>query len=278
MGPAAHARDPVRGLQRRHPRPRRVGVVVEGDREADGHLQGREVAPDIRRMAPQGVERVADLLGSPGGIPRIGVGRDGPQRLAPAGPADEDREVLLDGARGADCVVERVDRAPVIEPLAVEQAPHQRHGLLQAIQPLAGPTPEVDAEGVVLTLEPGPADAEDRPSARHMVQGRRQLGREAWVAERVGPHHQAEPDPFGQRPEAGHQGPALQDRLLPRAEDRKEMVPRPDRVPPVCLGVEGRVPECGPGGRLGPELKTEAHSWTPVSRGDRGRRRCRAGS
>ena len=54
---------------------------------------------------------------------------------------------------------------------------------------------EVDAEGVVLALEPGAADAEHGPAARDVVERRGELGGEPGVAERVGPDHQPETDP-----------------------------------------------------------------------------------
>ena len=50
-------------------------------------------------------------------------------------------------------------------------------GLVEPVQPLADAGPEVDPEGVVLALEPGAADAEDRPAARDVVQRRRRASR-----------------------------------------------------------------------------------------------------
>ena len=71
--------------------------------------------------------------------------------------------------------------------------------LVEPVEPLAEAGPEVDPERLVLALEPGAADAEDGPAARDVVEGRRELGRQPRVAERVGADHQPEPDPARDR-------------------------------------------------------------------------------
>ena len=60
------------------------------------------------------------------------------------------------------------------------------------------PRAEVEPEGVVLALEPAAAETEDEPAARQVVDGRRELGGQPRVAERVGADEQAEPDAAGQ--------------------------------------------------------------------------------
>ena len=52
------------------------------------------------------------------------------------------------------------------DPLPVEQAADQHRGLVEAVQPLAEPRSEVDAESLMLAVEPAPAETEgprDRP-------------------------------------------------------------------------------------------------------------------
>ena len=96
----------------------------------------------------------------------------------------------LDRARLAQGVAHRVARPVVTELLAVEQAAHQHDRLVQPAEALAGARPEIDAERLVLPLEPRAADAEHGPAVRDMVQGRGELGGQARVAERVRPDHQ----------------------------------------------------------------------------------------
>jgi hypothetical protein len=225
-------------------------------------------------------EGVADLLDRAGRVPAIGALGDGPERLAPARPADEDRQVGLDRPGLADRVVECVDGPVVRDALPVEEPSQQHDRLVEAIEPFAESRAEVDAEGVVLALEPRPADAQHGPAVADVVEGRRELGGQAGVAERVGPDHQAQPNARGQRAEPGKGRPALEDRLFPRAEDRKQVIPCPDAVPVGVLGCQGSVPEGRPVGRLGPELEPEPHAdGSPgLSRGARGRDRSRSGS
>ena len=73
----------------------------------------------------------------PARVPGVGPQRDGPERLLRPGAADQDRQVRLDRARRAQRVVERVEAALVAEPLAVEQAAHEHHRLVEPVEPLA---------------------------------------------------------------------------------------------------------------------------------------------
>ena len=172
-------------------------------------------------------------------------------------PADEDGQVLRQRAGGQQGVVEPVEPARVAEALAVEQAAHDLDGLVQPVETLAHGRPEVDPEGLVLPREPGPADPEDRPPAGHVVQRRRELGRVTGVAEGVRPDHQPHAHPRGPRRDRAHREPALQDRLLPRPEDRVQVVPGPDGVPAGFLGGDCCPDESGPVRRLAPELGPE---------------------
>ena len=82
-------------------------------------------------------------------------------------PADHDRQAALDGTRLDQRVVHPVRGALVVRDLlAVEQPPQEPHRLVEAVEPLPEARSEVDPEGLVLALEPGAADAEDRPAAR----------------------------------------------------------------------------------------------------------------
>ena len=60
--------------------------------------------------------------------------------------------------------------------------------------------------------------------------------REARVAEGVRADEQAEPDPLGRLGDGGERRVALEDRLVGVAEDRLEVVPRPDVVVAEPLG------------------------------------------
>ena len=155
----------------------------------------RSSRPDRRaRLAQDGVGG-GERRGRPVRVPQVGVPGDHRDRLARPGAADEDRQPRLDRPRLADGVGHRVVPALVGDALAVEQAPDQRHGLAEPVEPLAEPAPELEAERVVLPFEPAAADAEDRPPAADVVERRGQLGREPGVAERVGGDEQAQANP-----------------------------------------------------------------------------------
>ena len=170
------------------------GVVAQDDVEAERLLDRPEVAPDLGAMALQRLQRIGDLVHRARRVPGVGALGDDPQRLLAAAAADEDRQVGLDRSRFAQRVVHRVARSLVGHALAVEQSAHQHDGLVQPAEPLTRARAEVDAEGVVLALEPGAADAEHRAAGRDVVERRGELGGDTRVAERVGADHQAEPD------------------------------------------------------------------------------------
>ena len=224
-------------------------------------------------MHGEDVQVALDGVDVAAGVPRIGVARDRPEGLLGAAAADEDRHVGLHRARLAQRVLECVEAALVGHELAVEQAAHERDGLLELVQSLAHTRAEVDAERLVLALEPGAADAQDRAPVRDMVQRHRELRRDARVAERVRPDHEAQPDALRDRRNGRQEFPALEDGLLPRPLDGEQMVPGPDRVPACRLCCEGRVPELRPGGGLGPQLQPEldAGHRAPTPRDGRGR-------
>ena len=68
---------------------------------------------------------------------------------------------------------------------------------------------------------------------------------EARVAERVGPDEQPEPRPLGRHAAAARARPALEDRLVRVAEDRVEVVPRPEVVVAEPVDALGGVEHLG---------------------------------
>src|SRR3970282_1372248 len=96
------------------------------------------------------------------------------------------------GGWRADGVAQGVEASLVRDALTVEQATDEANRLVEPVQSLAEARAEVEPKGVVLPLDPAPAEAEDRPSVAHVVQGGGQLRRQAGVAEGVGTDQQAE--------------------------------------------------------------------------------------
>ena len=147
--------------------------------------------------------------------------------------------------------------------LAVEEAAHRPDRLVEPVQALAEARPELDPVGPVLGLHPRAADAQDRPAAADVVEGRRGLGHDPWVAERVGADEQPEAGPLGLRRPRGERRPALEDRLVGVAEDRVEVVPRPEVV--VAEAIDQLWPHPGiqarrsPGSRAG--CRASGRSW-----------------
>ena len=103
---------------------------------------------------------------------------------------------------------------PVEGPVVV--APHLAHdlqGLLEPLEPL-GQRRERHAEGAVLALVPGRADAEGGPPAGEHVEGRHDLGEQAGVAVGHAGHQQLQLDRRGVRREEAERGVALEHRVL----------------------------------------------------------------
>src|SRR4029078_7691353 len=75
-----------------------------------------------------------------------------------------------------------------------------------------------------------------------------------------------DPHPCRARADRHQDRPALEDRLLPRPEDREEVIPGPDRVPACGLGGQTGVAPLGPGRLLRPELGPELHRHASRSR------------
>ena len=62
------------------------------------------------------------------------------------------------------------------------------------------------------------------------------LADETRIPERVRPDEQPEPDALRRLGEGGKRRIALEDRLVRVAEDRVQVIPRPERVVPELLG------------------------------------------
>ena len=92
-----------------------------------------------------------------------------------------------------------------------------------------------------------------------MVDGRRELGGQAGVAERVGRHEQPEPGAAGDRRHGRERRPALQLRVGRVALVGEQVVVQPDRIPAGRLGRKTGVAEGWPGRLVGPERRAELH-------------------
>ena len=107
------------------------------------------------------------------------------------------------------------------------------------------PSPNARPYASCSVLEPGAADAEDRASAGDVVEGRRHLRGERRLAERVRPDHQSDPDPLRGLGPGGQRQPALEDRTVGAADDRVEVVPRPERVVAEAVGAAAGFEQAG---------------------------------
>ena len=163
--------------------------------------------------AQHGVVR-GDRVGLAVGVPQVGVRGGRPQRLARPRPTDEDRQPRLDRTRPAERIGHLVEPALVGHGLAVEQPADEPDRLVEPVEALPEPAAEIDAERVVLPLEPAAAEAEDRATARDVVERRGELRGQARVPERVGTDQQAESDAFRER------GDRRRASTSPRALDR----------------------------------------------------------
>ena len=147
----------------------------------------------------------------------------------------------------------------------MEHPAHDRQRLAEPAQPLREAVTELDAVGLVLGLEPGATDAEDRPAAGDVVERRRHLGGERRFAERVGADHQADPDPLGGLGPGGQRQPALEDRAVGAPDDRIEVVPRPQRVEAEAIGASSGFEETRPVGVLVPAQGAKSDVGHPPS-------------
>ena len=262
-----------------------IGVVVaDDDRVAHGLLDRCRCRARRRRSARPG----SRACPAP---PRPSLRRSRRRRGAPRSATSSSARTRRRGSAdapgsgaAADRVVERVEPALVAEPLAIEQPAHEHDRLVEPVETLAEAGAEVDAVTRRARARTRRHRSREPPDRPRRGRGSSRAWRSARVPERVRPDHQAEPDLRRQRPERVEHGPAFEDRLLPRAEDGHQVVPRPDRIPAGLLGREGRVAETRPIGLLRPELEPELRvmvrwSWMLVARNRKLIRswRCEAG-
>ena len=169
------------------------------------------------------------------------------------------------GARQQDQVVELVVAVRLAgDGAAVEQRAHGRRGLVHPVQALAEAAAELDPVGLVLRLEPGPADAQDRPPVAQVVERGGQLGGETGIAEGVGADQQAKPHALGDLGPGGQAHPSLEDRLQRVAEDRVQVVPGPEMVVAELVDPARGVLVRRPVGGLVPEQARRAAHRSPI--------------
>ena len=168
---------------------------------ADEHRPDARRPLDLGRVAPNGLAVLQQhgLLVPHGGdasahVVHVAVLRDQLERHLLAAAADADRQVRLDRQRKVPGSLRVVVVAPRRGLGPVEHAAHDRQRLAQPAKPLRKSRPELEPEVLVLLSEPGAADPEDRAAAADVVERRRHLRGERRRAERVGAHHQADPD------------------------------------------------------------------------------------
>src|SRR5205085_8751940 len=95
--------------------------------------------------------------------------------------------------------------------------------------------PELVAVLVVVALEPPGADAEDEPASAQVVDRACHVGEELRVPVGVAGDEHAEARPARLAGHRGEQRPAFEVRPVRLAEQRVEVVPRPDRVDPELV-------------------------------------------
>ena len=247
--------------------PGRLGLApVRSDHrvEVHGPLHIAVIAAGSHARGTEQFRRRGHLLRPTVRVPHVGGAGDQRQRLLRARPADQNGQPRLDRPRCADRAVEAVEAALVGDLLAVEQPADQRHGLGQAVQPLAEAGPEVEAERGVLALEPARADTQDRPPARHVVHGGGHLGHEAGVAQGVRADHQAQPGPRRDRGDGRQGGPALELGVRPVGLVGEQVVVDPQVVEARCLRPQDGLAQGRPVRALDPERRPESHRRHPL--------------
>src|SRR5262249_17317642 len=133
-------------------------------------LDLRLVAADLLAPAAKHLVLLSDALDAAARVPRVGVLRDGVERLPLARAADQDRQALLEGRRIVPDALRAVEAATGARLLLVEHPMHQLDRLVEPVEPLARALAERDPEGRVLGLEPRAADAEVGAAARNVVE------------------------------------------------------------------------------------------------------------
>ena len=123
-----------------------------------------------------------------------------------------------------------------------------------------GELSELDSQPLVLGLEPGAADPEDRAPVADVIEGGDHLRHRRRVAERVRTDHQPDRGALGGLGPGcqGHVG--LEDRSVVVADDRVEVIPGPQGVEAEAVGPDARLAQVGPGRVLVPAVRAELHA------------------
>jgi drug/metabolite transporter (DMT)-like permease len=224
-----------------------LGVNPAEDRLLDGVV----VAPLGVAVRAEHVELVADVRHRRAEqVARVGVLRDQAQGLLLPSPADEDRRARrLQRPRDADRLRQLVVLALVG---AVVVAPHLLADLQRLLEPLEplGDRRVRHAEGAVLALVPGRADAEHRPAAGQHVEGGDDLGEQTRVPVGDPADKQAEPQPLGLGGDEVQHRVALEHRVARGREvlHLEVVVHRGEPAEPGLLGRDRGVADRGPQG------------------------------
>ena len=180
-------------------------------------------------------------------------------------PPIHDGQVVLDGPWMDAQVVEGVAAVRARHLAPVEQRSQRRCGLRQPVESLAEAAPEVDAERLVLELEPGTADACDGPAAADVVDGRDALGGEPGIPERVGTDEEPQSRAFRRLGDRGERRVPLEDGLVRITEDGVDVVPGPQVVEPELVGPHRRIEEARPVAGLTPQVQPELDIRHPTT-------------
>ena len=128
-------------------------------------------------MPVEGLQLARDVLGLGDQVRLVGVLGNHAQRLALATPADHHRDPRH-GRRDVEGVTDLVAVAGEGHPLAAQHRDDDLQGLLELLEAI-GERAELDAEGIVLELEPPGSDAQLGAAAGDDVEGRDRL-RGSW--------------------------------------------------------------------------------------------------
>ena len=253
---SAPARPARAGAPRSAPRPldrRRRGrrrPLARGAVERDEHACAaldllRRAAGRARRGADALVQRgealdaVAVVL--PPRVPGVGVRERDPEHARPVA-ADHQRQAPR-GRRQQDGVVGLPEAARERDPLAVQQAAHDRERLLEARHAMV----VRDPEGAELLLVPAGAEAEHEAPAADLVDRRGHLRDQARRVEAGAGDERTEPHPLGRGGEGGQQRPRLPGPALgPAVAAVEQVVAEPDRVEAAGFGRAGHGEVLGP--------------------------------
>ena len=192
-------------------------------------------------------------------VPHVGVAGDRPERLLLAAAADHDRQVGLDRQRAVAQVVERVVAARRRgDRLAVEQPAASRRPIRRASRAAGRTRCRSRCRGPCApsSIHAPPMPRIARPSLTWSSVAT-VLATSPGLRNVLAPTRRPEPGLLGLAGPGVEQRPALEDRLVRVAEDRVEVVPRPEVGVAEAVDPLGGVEHLGPGRRLAPEQDPE---------------------